>query len=62
MKGTDLALEAFAKAKGDPEAAIALAREWIIVGGSDGITEAEFKRLVLDRIWDLYGQLEEDEQ
>jgi hypothetical protein len=46
LKGVDLALEALAAADGDPERAIALAREWILVGPPpDGMSETELKQL-----------------
>ena len=56
-----IAMEAFIEANFDPERAIALAREWVIVGRGS-ITEAEFKQLFIDRIWDFYGQLDEPSQ
>jgi hypothetical protein len=41
-------------ANGDPEKAIALLREQIRPGErSGGMSEAEFKRRIIDRIWDL---------
>ena len=58
LKGVYLALEAFVEADGDPEKAIALAREWLMVG-PDGMTEAEFKQLIVDRIWDLRAEVDE---
>jgi hypothetical protein len=42
LKGVDLALTA----AGDPERAIALAREWILVGPPDGMSETVFKQLI----------------
>jgi hypothetical protein len=57
MPVVDVVTEAFTEANCDPEKAIALARKWIVIGGRDGLTEDEFKRLVVDIIWDMYGML-----
>lgn len=59
MKGIDIGLEAFDKADGDPERAIGIARKWVVTGGREGMTEAEFKRLIVNRIWELRGELDE---
>jgi hypothetical protein len=57
MPVIDIVTEAFTEADCDPENAIALARRWIVIGGRDGLSEDEFKRLVVDIIWDMYGML-----
>jgi hypothetical protein len=57
MPAVDIVTEAFIEADCDPEKAIALARKWIVIGGREGLTEKQFKRLVVDIIWDMYGML-----
>ena len=49
---------AFTEACGNPERAIKIVRNWVVVG-PDGITAAEFKQKFVDRIWDLYDQMDE---
>jgi hypothetical protein len=58
MTGVDIALEAFTEAHGNPEKAIALARSWVIIGPGS-ITEAEFRQMIIDRIWNPYSQVDE---